>query len=454
MKHIIANPRKISLLSVAMLLLASMLACQLFSSNPGGASTPPTSTSSAGGPGSQETTPVAGTPNNAGTGTFPHPNAGLETLSSYHQRFTSTMSGTSQSKPYEATTNVDRWVNGEDESSLVQSTTSGDNPFYLQITLLGGQTYVQQKAGQACRAQDQSTQADQNRDPALKLPPVFGASVVSNETLAGVPAIHENFDADAVRNQAGKNGTADGEIWVAQDSGTVLRYQLTIEIKDGDFIGTRTWVYELSDINQGLAIKLPAGCLPMLTELPVLPDAAGVVSIPGFMSYTANSSIDSAVKFFQEQLPATNWYPLPGDTPQASSRAAQVRPIYGGWQRAAFDDPAIRPRAERQGDNPDRDHEPAGPGCHPCDCSYNTAGERSHRDPGIWIKRKLAWRSSHLSGSGGDYTDQRGADVPDNGSGRSGGDVLSGPDGLIRLVVDRQYFHIRVYHPDLGKRQF
>jgi hypothetical protein len=310
--------RKLSILSIIGLLVAATLACQL-TSGLKKTSAPPSPASTMGEIAPRNATPAEATPGTGGAFSLSQPAVGLNALSSYHQSFTSAMKGTYQGKPYEASSNVDRRVNGQDEISQVQATTSGEKPYYLQLTRLGGQTYVQQKAGQACRAQDQSSQADQELNPAAKLPPVFGASPAGSDTIADMPALRYRFDADAVRYQAGKNGTAEGDVWVAQEGGAVLKYQLTVEIMDGDFIGTRTWAYELDDVNKEVPVSLPDGCLPLLTDLPALPGATEVVSTPGFLSYVTNSNIDAAVKFFQEQLPEKDWYAIPGDKPQSDS---------------------------------------------------------------------------------------------------------------------------------------
>ncbi len=307
---------KFPLIVILLIALAALQACQ-------GPATPgvvtPAATSTQGGEQAQGTAPAGKTPGTAGEWSLAQPAAGLEAHSSYHQVYASMITGTYQGQPYESSTHEDRLVSGPDEASLVNATTNNEKPYYLQVTRLGGQTYVQQKSGQACRAQDTTGRPQDNLNPALKLPPVFSGTKVGSETLNGLPSDHYHFTADAVRNQAGKNGTADGDVWVAQAGGTLVKYQLTVQVKDGDFLGTRSWSYELTGANQAAAVALPDGCLPLLSDLPALPGAAGVVSLPGFLSYTSNSTIDAAVKFFQEQLPAKNWYALPGDAPQPAS---------------------------------------------------------------------------------------------------------------------------------------
>ena len=319
MRPLNSSPRSFQGITILLLLAAVLQACQ-----PSNAvsNTTPASTiaaSAQGSPEAQKTNQGNTTPVAASGWSLSQPAAGLDALTSYHQSFSSSLKGTYQGKPYEASSSVDRRVNGQDESSLLNSTTTGENPFYLQFARLDSQAYVQQKAGQACRAPDLTDRPDQNYNPAGRLPPVFGASSLGSEPLAGPAAVHYRFDASSVRNQAGRNGTAVGDVWVAQDGGAVLKYQLTVEFKDGDFIGTRAWTYSLDEVNKGTSVVLPEGCLPILIDLPSLPGAADLLSIPGFLRYTASSNIDAAVKFFQDQLPAKNWYTLPGDKPQAES---------------------------------------------------------------------------------------------------------------------------------------
>ncbi len=305
------------LLSALWMVGVVLTACQPAGSTPAATSVPGSPATQSPTQGLTQAAPTS--PASAATWSLLQPGVGLAAYTGYHQSYSSSMKGTYQGKPYTSLASIERSVRGQDETSLVNSTVTGQKPFYLQSTSLGGQIYVQQKAGLACRAQDQADQAQEDLNPVNKLPSVSGGSNVGSEPLNGLTANHYHFDAGVVRSQAGKNGTADGDVWVANETGAVLKYQLTVEIKDGDFIGTRSWTYELKEVNKGTPVALPAGCLPLLASLPVLPGAANVVSIPGFISYSAGSTIADAVTFFGDQLPSQGWYALPGDAPHTAS---------------------------------------------------------------------------------------------------------------------------------------
>ncbi|MGD0879810.1 MAG: hypothetical protein ABSA01_16920, partial [Anaerolineales bacterium] len=169
-----------------------------------------------------------------------------------------------------------------------------------------------------------------------QLPPVFGAKQVGQETVNNISATHYQFDEKSVQWQAGQNGKAQGDVWIAQPGGYVLKYQLTIQLPSGDFQGTQTWSYELSDIGNGTPITLPQGCLPLITDIPIMDGATEVVQLPGFQNYVSSASLEQVAQFYQEKLTAAGWSLLPGVEPQGGKGTLEyIQPQKDGRGRFA-----------------------------------------------------------------------------------------------------------------------
>src|SRR5512135_860491 len=126
-------PRKLLIAGAVLAILLGSLACQLTTGLP--AKAPSTAATTA-----PSTLQTGAAPSSAGastsslvptTGTL-----GLDAFTSYRQTYTNSLQGTFQGKPYTSTTTIDRQVTGNDETSLVQSSSATGKSFYLQLTRL------------------------------------------------------------------------------------------------------------------------------------------------------------------------------------------------------------------------------------------------------------------------------------------------------------------------------
>ncbi|MBE0698953.1 MAG: hypothetical protein IH586_18705, partial [Anaerolineaceae bacterium] len=266
------------------LLLAS-LACQIGGSRPQSPTTPDDPAQQVNPDQPARTVETSVTENQIGQGglVLRSPAAGLEALVEYRQIFSSTLNGTYKGQPYAYSETVERIVSAADETSKVEASTNGE-ALYLFTARLGETLYTQQAAGQPCRAAP-AGEKQPAINPARKLPPVNGAVFQLNETLGSTPAAYYTFDQSAIRSQAGKNGKATGKLWVTEQGGAVLKYELVVQVADGDFTGERTWRYELlpadpSSPPGSLTQVLPQGCQPLLLDFPTLPGAQNVQNQP------------------------------------------------------------------------------------------------------------------------------------------------------------------------------
>lgn len=246
-----------------------------------------------------------------------NPSAGLDQLTAYRQ----TLTQTTRSADGEQAQTVERLVSDQNESILV----SGDS-LYLFATRLDGFRYSQDQPGAACRAEPVADAPALDQNLAQRLPPVSGMQEAGQEQINGLPATHYTFDQSSLSDAGGVLQSAEGEAWLAQDSGLVLKYELTVQLKSADFNGSRSWSYQLEQLEEA-AVILPSPCQPVLADLPTLPNPADVTHLPGFTLYYAATSRAEVVTFYYDQLTAQGWEALPGSAPEQADLSSAVTAI-------------------------------------------------------------------------------------------------------------------------------
>jgi hypothetical protein len=246
------------------------------------------------------------------------PTQGLEAFSSFQQKLTLTLKGSLQGNPYEENQHIERTVALGDESILVSGGSTPNKPVYLFSARLGDYHYSQDQTGGSCRAEPVKADKKIDNNPALRLPAAFGIQEVGRGTQNNIEAIHYTFTEKSLLDRDKVLKKASGEVWVAKDSGTVLKYELEVEVVSQDISAIRTWSYELNQVNQGESIQLPDSCLPVLADLPVMPGAVDLVQMPGFQSYQTRAGRAAAVAFYHTGLSALGWVALPGSSPDSA----------------------------------------------------------------------------------------------------------------------------------------
>ena len=248
---------------------------------------------------------------------LPDPLAGLSALNSYHLNYSSTIDGVVNGQEYAFDLSIEGWQNGADQAELVQQTSTGYEPVYLDMVLLAGKKYIQQEAGATCRTSEGGDTLISSQT--IKIPPIYNAKYVGQESINNIPANHYQFDENSVKWQAGQNGKAQGDVWIAETGDLLLKYQLSIKLPSGDFQGTRTWSYEFADINGGTEIVLPEGCLPLITDISFMDGATEVIELPGFQKYIVSVTLDQVISFYMDQLLSAGWTLLAEDQPEAGN---------------------------------------------------------------------------------------------------------------------------------------
>lgn len=99
--------------------------------------------------------------------------------------------------------------------------------------------------------------------------PAGNATLVGDDTVAGVAAKHWTFTIQGLAAGTGAQVEANqGDLWVAADGGYVLKYQVNIAMRSGAAgtpgaeAYTMNLLFQMTSVNQPLAIQMPAACPP------------------------------------------------------------------------------------------------------------------------------------------------------------------------------------------------
>lgn len=241
--------------------------------------------------------------------------AGLASLPSYKASLTLTFDGTRAGQPsqwsktYVMLTKKDpaaRQLTLEKTGDL----TDLDALFMAEV----GEAAYERRGETACNANviKAGDTLGERLEPAGFLNGVIGADEAGSETVNGVAANHYTFDERAFGQLEVAKST--GEMWVSSEGGYILRYLLTTK-GNADYFGegiegTLTWDYELTGIDTPIAFELPADCPAGMLDVPLLPDATNVLSMPGMLTYDTASSIADTLTFHQEQVSSLGWTPV------------------------------------------------------------------------------------------------------------------------------------------------
>lgn len=252
-------------------------------------------------------------PSGSGALDLPQPAVGLEGLVTYRatliQRFEGEFNGSPHSWEETATLVVNRSVPGRvvtvDHRGAAGATTA-----YMRAEQ-GGLSY-RRPAGGPCSAVVTSEEgiSPAISDPADLLPPAVSAAFVEGPiTKDGTPAIHYRLNTSTIDPEG--SGEGEGEVWVAEPGGWIVRYALTFRGGAEHFgqgiQGTMNWDYTLGQAGQPLELELPPDCPPGLVDIPLLPDARNVRSHPGFLFYDTATPVDEAAAYYLDALPSEGW---------------------------------------------------------------------------------------------------------------------------------------------------
>ncbi len=238
---------------------------------------------------------------------LPDPAVGLDQLNSYQLTLTIAFKGQLAGQPANWQDVHTRSFSRDSAAQFTTLTQRDENnkPIQLRYGSVDKAHYFQ-KGDEACQVNwGERTAGSDGVNPAAMLPPVAAVQEVGQETINGIPAHHYSIGEELDGWQSA------GELWLAVSGGYVIKYDLSIQAGEQFFgagnEGTQTFQYELSDINALHDVALPAGCPEVLTEIPAMPDAIDLVRLPGSMSFTTPSSLESVSAFYQDKLKPLGW---------------------------------------------------------------------------------------------------------------------------------------------------
>jgi hypothetical protein len=240
--------------------------------------------------------------------------AGLSTLASYKATLTHSFEGTHEGTAVNWSSTYTMLATSEPLARQWTLETSGhvEDPGPLFMALTEGVEYKRQ--GEAPCTANVVEEGDAAAGPvelASFLTGVIGADEAGSVTVNDIASDHYTFDQRALLEEGVSQST--GELWVAAEGGYIVKYLLTSQAGADHFgdglEGMLTVNYELSGINQLVAIVLPEDCPAGQVDAPMLPDAVEVVQVPGLLAYGTSTSLAEATAFYQEQLPGLGWAP-------------------------------------------------------------------------------------------------------------------------------------------------
>ena len=142
---------------------------------------------------------------------------------------------------------------------------------------------------------------------------VSGAKYVGPDTVNGIKAKHYKYDEQAA-SLAGF-GKVNGEIWIAEDGGYVVKDTSNWEGAAGLFgagtkaAGAGTWTYQVLDVNKPLAIKPPDICEKGKVDVPVMSDATEKAQMGPILSYKTAAKLKDVVEFYNTAMAKAGWQP-------------------------------------------------------------------------------------------------------------------------------------------------
>ena len=248
--------------------------------------------------------------NQSGSFALADPTVGLKSLKSYHASFRQDVTGTLDGKPFKYQTHIElsrlpgkmdftRELGGSEETAS-----------YFHVITDGKTIYRWDSAGQSCQGEAGQLAVGETRDPASLLFHITGATKKGSEVVNQIPTTHYQFDQNNLHVSDPKP-EVKGDLWMADQGGYVVKFALTIaptSNPSGKGLETgQNWTYEISRVNTVDSIELPKDCLPVLVEIPTLPDAQEIYRNSGQLSFITSSQASEVVDLYFKALPALGW---------------------------------------------------------------------------------------------------------------------------------------------------
>lgn len=203
-----------------------------------------------------------------------------------------------------------KWITTESDPSKTGA---------MEIFSVGDTTYMLMTDASAKTAEPNcvAVSSEDNKQSASVVEPwtFFGdlrdaKLVKKGERVNGI--LTDQYLVDAKSAGFGTFTSGQGDVWVAQDGGFVVRYAGKYEGKGALLLGNMaegamTWNYELKDIGQVGAITPPKSCAPPGAGVPIPPGAKDKSSIMGMTSFKTADPVKAVLDFYKKELGALGY---------------------------------------------------------------------------------------------------------------------------------------------------
>jgi hypothetical protein len=243
---------------------------------------------------------------------LPDPAAGLASLKIYHASLRQDVTGTLKGNQFERHMQIELTRAPQDGNYDFHFTLQGSTEpsVYLRVLALGQASYSWDSPDGFCHGEFDNQTEDSLIDPTLMLYPISKATKIGSETVNGIDSTHYRVDQNSLP-LADPKPAANGDLWIAAQGGYVVKFTLTVQPPakpdpEGLQAG-QTWSYELSGTDGSASVALPEGCVEVLTDVPVMPDATSLIQQNGITDFVTASSAAQVIDFYNKNLPPLGW---------------------------------------------------------------------------------------------------------------------------------------------------
>ncbi|NOK85070.1 MAG: hypothetical protein GFH27_549327n82 [Chloroflexi bacterium AL-W] len=136
--------------------------------------------------------------------------------------------------------------------------------------------------------------------------------VGKSEVINGINTDHYAFDQAGL--SFGLFASAQGEAWIAQDGGYMVKYLgeasgTNALFGASDVEGTIIWEYNLEDINTVDSIVLPPECAAQspADDVPVPDNAVDKANFAGLITFSSPDTPTDVAAYYRDEMPAQGW---------------------------------------------------------------------------------------------------------------------------------------------------
>jgi hypothetical protein len=249
----------------------------------------------------------------------------LDSLESYRLRFSFSFDGKDdEGKPQQGGMEFVQEIIADSKDQHIRWSTTGDaatgsQQGVFEFFQVGGTTYLFSGEGEGAQKCIGMTSGQDTGTTGAMFQPsdVVGGLeqaklVGKGETVNGIVADRYSFDQNAL--SFGTFASAQGEAWIAQDGGFLVKYVGTATGKNSFLTsksaeGTFTWEYNLTDANKVEAIDLPKDCEGQqpADDIPVPEKVTDKASFGKMITFKSPDAPADVAAFYKQQMPKQGW---------------------------------------------------------------------------------------------------------------------------------------------------